>query len=77
MTFREAMGDPVRMRLALVPRLALMPAPAGRLRLAVEHFGPPAGDQRGLLAPMLMQEPAADLQTFMPVEYMPTFPPDS
>ena len=49
MTFREAMGDPVRMRLALVPRLALMPAPAGRLRLTVEQFGPPTGDQRGLL----------------------------
>ena len=32
-------------------------------------------DFRGLLAPMLMQEPAADLQTFAPVVYMPTFPP--
>jgi protein ImuB len=49
MTFREALGDPVRMRLALTPRLALLPAPAGRLRLAVEQFGPPRGDQRGLL----------------------------
>lgn len=47
--FREALADPVRMRLALAPRLALMPAPAQQLRLAVERFGPPASDQRGLL----------------------------
>lgn len=47
--FREALSDPVRMRLALAPRLALMPAPAERLRLAVESFGPPAIDQRSLL----------------------------
>ena len=49
MVFREALADPVRMRLALAPRLALMPAPAEELRLAVERFGPPASDQRGLL----------------------------
>jgi nucleotidyltransferase/DNA polymerase involved in DNA repair len=47
--FREALADPVRMRLALVPHLARMPAPAERLRLAVERFGPPAADQRALL----------------------------
>jgi protein ImuB len=47
--FREALSDPVRMRLALVPRLALMPAPAQELRLVVERFGPPTGDQRSLL----------------------------
>jgi protein ImuB len=47
--FREALADPVRMRLALTPRLAMMPAPAEQLRLAVERFGPPASDQRGLL----------------------------
>jgi protein ImuB len=47
--FREALSDPVRMRLALTPRLALMPAPAEVLRLAVERFGPPASDQRALL----------------------------
>jgi protein ImuB len=47
--FREALADPVRMRLALAPRLAVMPAPAEVLRLAVERFGPPASDQRGLL----------------------------
>ena len=47
--FREALSDPARMRLALAPRLASMPAPAERLRLAVERFGPPAADQRTLL----------------------------
>ncbi|WP_249011954.1 hypothetical protein [Conexibacter sp. DBS9H8] len=48
-TFREALSDPSRMRLALSPRLALMPAPATSLTLAVERFGPAAGDQRTLL----------------------------
>jgi protein ImuB len=47
--FREALADPARMRLALAPRLALIPAPAEELRLAVERFGPPANDQRALL----------------------------
>jgi protein ImuB len=47
--FREALADPVRMRLALVPHLAQMPAPAERLGLAVERFGPPRADQRALL----------------------------
>ncbi|MGZ6707713.1 MAG: Y-family DNA polymerase [Solirubrobacteraceae bacterium] len=41
MVFREPLADPVRMRLALAQRLALLPAPAERLRLAVERFGPP------------------------------------
>jgi protein ImuB len=48
-TFREALADPARMRLALGPRLAMMPAPAEQLRVAVEQFGPLASDQRGLL----------------------------
>jgi protein ImuB len=52
--FREALADPVRMRLALTPRLAMMPAPAEELRLAVERFGPPASDQR-----VLLEDPAA------------------
>jgi protein ImuB len=52
--FREALADSVRMRLALTPRLALIPAPADVLRLAVERFGPPASDQRPLL-----EDPAA------------------
>jgi protein ImuB len=47
--FREALADPLRMRLALVPHLARMPAPAERLGLAVERFGPAAADQRALL----------------------------
>jgi len=47
--FREALADPVRMRLVLAPRLALLPAPAESLRLSVEGFGPPAPDQRRLL----------------------------
>lgn len=47
--FREALADPLRMRLALAQRLVLLPAPAERLRLAVERFGPPASDQRSLL----------------------------
>jgi protein ImuB len=50
MTFREALADPRRMRLALVGRLAELPAPADALRLRVEAFGPPSGDQRSLLA---------------------------
>jgi protein ImuB len=52
--FREALSDPVRMRLALAPRLALLPAPAEVLRLSVERFGPLASDQRALL-----EDPAA------------------
>jgi protein ImuB len=52
--FREALADPVRMRLALVAHLAQMPAPAEVLRLSVERFGPLASDQRPLL-----EDPAA------------------
>ncbi len=47
--FRESLADPMRMRLALVPRLAQIPAPVEVMRLAIERFGPPAGDQRPLL----------------------------
>jgi protein ImuB len=47
--FREALSDPVRMRLALAPHLSLIPAPAELLRIAVERFGPPASDQRAIL----------------------------
>jgi protein ImuB len=47
--FREALSVPARMRLALAPRLQLIPAPASELRLAVQRFGPPAGDQRPLV----------------------------
>lgn len=48
-TFREALSDPLRMRLALTPRLQLLPAPAQMLRLAVERFGPPTSDQQALI----------------------------
>jgi protein ImuB len=49
-TFREALADPKRMRLVLTPRLTEMPSPADVLRLRAEGFGPPAGDQRSLIA---------------------------
>ncbi|HXA54220.1 MAG TPA: hypothetical protein VNV37_05030 [Solirubrobacteraceae bacterium] len=42
---REALSDPRRMRLALAPRLAGLPAPAAHLRLEAERFGPPEGEQ--------------------------------
>jgi len=48
-SFRESLSDPLRMRLALTPRLQLLPAPAQTLRLTVERFGPPTNDQRALL----------------------------
>jgi protein ImuB len=47
--FRQAIADAKRIRLALSLRLALLPAPAQALRLAVERFGPPGGAQRALL----------------------------
>jgi protein ImuB len=53
LTFREALSDPLRMRLALSSRLQLLPAPAQALGLAVERFGPPTSDQQALL-----EEPA-------------------
>jgi protein ImuB len=47
--FRESTADPRRLRLALVPHLAGLPAPARTLELVVERFGPPVSDQRPLL----------------------------
>ena len=38
-----------RLRLALAPHLAELPAPAHTLELVVERFGPPVSDQRPLL----------------------------
>jgi protein ImuB len=49
-TFREPLADPRRMRLVLGQKLAELPAPTDILRLRAEGFGPPAGDQRSLLA---------------------------
>ncbi|MEA2289802.1 MAG: protein ImuB [Solirubrobacteraceae bacterium] len=46
--FREPLADPARMGLALGQRLALLPAPAEALRLAVERFGPPHPGARAL-----------------------------
>ncbi|HEV3377933.1 MAG TPA: hypothetical protein VG126_11710 [Thermoleophilaceae bacterium] len=46
---RQASADPERIRLALAPRLAELPAPAESLALEVEAFGPPAQDQGRLL----------------------------
>ena len=48
-TLRRASADPARIRLALAPRLAELPAPAESLALEVEAFGPPAHDQERLL----------------------------
>jgi protein ImuB len=47
--FREPVSDPERILLALSLRLELLPAPAAALRLAVEGFGPPQGEQGMLL----------------------------
>jgi protein ImuB len=47
--FREPLSDPERILLALSLRLALLPAPAGRLGLGVERFGPAQGEQSTLL----------------------------
>ncbi len=47
--FREPLADRDRISLALTLRLLLLPAPAEALGLAIERFGPPAGEQRALL----------------------------
>jgi protein ImuB len=47
--FRQALSDARRIRLALSLRMVLLPAPAEALRLAVERFGPPDGEQGTLL----------------------------
>lgn len=48
-TLRQASADPARIRLALAPRLAELPAPADSLGVEIESFGPPAQDQARLL----------------------------
>lgn len=48
-TLRSASADPQRIRLALAPRLAGLPAPAESLALEVVAFGPSATDQGSLL----------------------------
>jgi protein ImuB len=47
--FREALASPLRIRLALAPKLAGLPAPARALTLAVTGLGPASGDQTTLL----------------------------
>jgi protein ImuB len=47
--FRQPLAERDRITLALTLRLLLLPAPAASLGLAVERFGPPAGEQRALL----------------------------
>lgn len=47
--FREPTCDPERIWLALSLRLAMLPAPAGRLGLEVDGFGPARGEQGTLL----------------------------
>jgi protein ImuB len=46
---RRPSADPARLRLALAPRLADLPAPAESLAVEVEAFGPPAYDQSPLV----------------------------
>jgi protein ImuB len=48
-TLRRASADAARIRLALAPKLAELPAPAESLTVEVEAFGPPAQDQGRLL----------------------------
>jgi protein ImuB len=48
-TFREALAQPERMRLALLPRLGALPSPVSVLTLTAERFGPASGEQRALL----------------------------
>jgi nucleotidyltransferase/DNA polymerase involved in DNA repair len=48
-TLRRPSADPARIRLALAPRVAELPAPAEHLALEVEAFGPPAHEQGSLI----------------------------
>ena len=46
---RRPTADAARIRLALAPRLADLPAPAESLAIEIEAFGPPAHDQHALV----------------------------
>jgi len=48
-TLRQASAEAGRLRLALWPRLAELPAPAESIGIEVEAFGPPTRDQGRLL----------------------------
>jgi protein ImuB len=60
--FRQALSDSRRMGLALSLRVALLPAPAEALRLAVERFGPPEGEQGTLFSSLDKQAGAGALR---------------
>jgi protein ImuB len=45
---RRASADPVRLRLALLPKLEELPGPAASLSLRALETGPPASDQATL-----------------------------
>jgi len=47
--FRQALSDPRRMRLALVPQVTLLPSPARAMSLSATEFGPASGEQHSLL----------------------------
>lgn len=53
--FRHATAEARRMRLALCPRLAQLPAPAESLRISAEGLGPPGGEQQDLLGEVAQQ----------------------
>jgi protein ImuB len=48
---RRASADPARLRDALLPHLALLPAPAATLRLEAMALGPETGEQLSLASP--------------------------
>jgi protein ImuB len=48
-TLRRPSADPARIRVALLPRVAELPAPAEQLALEIEAFGPPAHEQGALI----------------------------
>ncbi|HZT54451.1 MAG TPA: hypothetical protein VE995_08725, partial [Gaiellaceae bacterium] len=50
LTLREPSADPDRLRVALSPRLAELPAPVGELRLELVELTEPTGEQLELLA---------------------------
>lgn len=47
--FREAISSPLRIRLAVSPKLELIPAPAEELAITITVLGPATGDQTSLL----------------------------
>jgi hypothetical protein len=49
-TLREPTADPVRLRAALAPKLAELPAPALKLRLEIAELADQTGEQLELVA---------------------------